>query len=142
MAYVCLLGTSQPVPRFLGDTEGGRPHRIIVSKNPKELLRGLNSQQAYQCQQYAIVKLVVVMSTEHGERLQREIDAMLCGNRNENVLTHSFREMKDQDIDVAWELMLREAQRRLLARGETVEAFDEAERLRRIERSIERLYGL
>jgi hypothetical protein len=140
MAYICLLGTSEAVPRFLGDTEGGRPHRVVVSMNPKEVLRSINSQQAYKCQQYKVVKCAVVMSPEHGERIQREIDAMLCGERNQNALEHSFRELKDEDIDVAWDLMLREAQRRLRERGETIELFDEMERRRRIERSIERRF--
>lgn len=141
MAYVCLLGTSEPVPRFLGDNEGGRPHRIIVSKNPKEVLRSVNSQQAYRCQRYEIVKLAVVMSPEHGERIQREVDRMLCGEHNQNALEHSFRELNGLDIDVAWELMLREAQRQLQDRGEIVEVFDEAERRRKIEQSIKREFG-
>lgn len=138
MAYVCLIGSAEPVPRFLGDNEGGRPHRIIVSKNPKEVLRNVNSQQAYRGQRYEIVKVAVVMSTEHGERIQREMDAVLCGERNSNALEHSFREMHGQDIDVLWELIVRQAQRRLQERGEIVEIFDEAERCRKIERSIMR----
>ena len=85
------------------------------------------------------------MSKEHGERLQREIDGMLCGEDNRNALMHTFREMRGEDIDVAWDLMLMGALRRIRERGEVVEVFDEAERQRkieaRVERSFQRLVG-
>lgn len=94
MVAVCLIGWSEPGPRFFGDNRGGLPVRVVVTKREKTAAKDDDLAQPYN--HFTVLEWVHVDSKEHGDRLKAALDVMLIGEQsqqNNEQPRHKFRDV-------------------------------------------------
>lgn len=126
-SYVCLIGHAQAVPRYIGDNQGGRAAKIIVSAKLDGAHKRDNQSIAYEGHAYHVLAHVCVASDAHGRRLKGLLDKQLLGDAEQARLLYSWREIGDADVDVLWGVILDTALRHAEEAGNPIEIFSAEE---------------
>lgn len=138
---VCLVGPKDPVPRYFGDNRGGRPCKIVVTKNdPKDAAKLTDLEAPYH--EYATQELVYVPSKAHGDRLKAAMDLCLLGEQG-NLgdackPRRSFRDLygcfDDPDTRAMWWSIMLDAALRELRKDGEFDVFGEEGRVAKVQR--------
>ena len=139
---VCLVGPKAPVARYIGDNRGGRPSKIVVTKNdPRDAAKLTDLEAPYD--EYGTQELVYVPSKAHGDRLKAALDVCLMGEQAENggdvhKPRRSFRDLNgcfDDPVtrSLWWSVVIESAVRELRKHGE-FDVFGEEERMDNVQR--------
>jgi hypothetical protein len=124
---VCLVGTTERVPRFFGDNYGGWPMRFMLTAKPRASAGPDDRASPY----YKIVlhEFVYVEGRERGRALIRQLDSLLLGDNSKAKLRHGWREVDDPQV--VWGVLLGEALR-------AIKAYDEDAKQAKIRERYER----